>query len=579
MPPRRAASPIRPAHPARPSRPDGERLAFTLGLLAVAVLAAWVQRRALGAFFGPDDLLLLERAAGLRAAPPSLHRSLSQPLYFWAMFRLFGPEPLAFHLAGLLAHVADVVLLGLLLVRAGLSRTAALLAAGLFGCHPLVYTSLVYAVNANDVFALGGLLLAALALFSSRRSGALLAAAAFAAGLLCKESILLLPLALLFAREGPLRERLAGLTPLIAVALAFGVVFAWLSSRHLTLGGEAYATTLGWPVVLNAGTYLRWLLALGSPLPDLAATPEPGAWRLLAAVAAGLALVAWRAPSLRRPIALGSTWFVASGLPVFVLAHHMYAQYLYGPLAGLAIVAAALFDSGLRRLPGAASGGNVRARVRREAIAATSRNAGVVAALGAGALVLALAWQANTLVARRVALRLPMADLPADPLTRKMAVAERTVGSMREQRDPAARRAILYSPPGPRRLLGALNGRTYQADAGRAGYDLFAEVLDRGAALRVFFPTLEGVEFRDSWSSSMRSAQLYWRRPDATLVSFGTGAPAVERLGDELLAQRRGCDAAALAESLAAAVPTDTAAIALRARAAAACAGIRRPSR
>src|SRR5437867_1142998 len=69
-----------------------------LATLACVVLALWVHRRALGAYFSPDDLISFERVRGLLPPHPlPFWRFLSGPVYFAAGLRVFGVDPFSFH--------------------------------------------------------------------------------------------------------------------------------------------------------------------------------------------------------------------------------------------------------------------------------------------------------------------------------------------------------------------------------------------------------------------------------------------------------------------------------------------------
>ena len=101
--------------------------ALIFGCLA---LIAWVQRHALMAFFSsPDDLVHLQQAVGLKPILPTPLRFLSQILYFKGMIRLFGLNPLAFHVVSLLTHFAIVLALRALLMAAGFRERLAIMTA------------------------------------------------------------------------------------------------------------------------------------------------------------------------------------------------------------------------------------------------------------------------------------------------------------------------------------------------------------------------------------------------------------------------------------------------------------------
>ena len=204
-------------------------------LLALPLLlAAVVHRRALGAFFGTDDFVRLEEAVGILPSTPTLWRLVSEVLYLKLMLRLFGPEPLPFHIVSLALHLVNTAFVFRLGRKAGLSAGAACLAASVFGAFPLSYTVLLSAVNINDIMALTFVFLALLALQVSTLARIGLAVACFVIALLSKEAVLFVPFAaVLLPLPG---ERIAGTARRLMPLLVAGVVFAALYLTFRTHG-------------------------------------------------------------------------------------------------------------------------------------------------------------------------------------------------------------------------------------------------------------------------------------------------------------------------------------------------------
>lgn len=305
--------------------------------LAGLVLVAWTQSPALGAFFSsPDDLVHLQQAAGLRPIAASPFRFLSQVVYFRVMLELFGLHPFAYHVASLLVHAGNVVLVMALAVRSGASRFAATFAAILFGCFPLFYPLFASAVGMNDELALAFMLLALLAV---RRAGArwtLLAWLAFVAAMLCKESVIAMPLLALLMAPEDRGIRWTRAWPLIATA----AVFAGLLLLTPPQGLSPYAMEFGVNVWHNLMTYSAWAINVTRPMPDLVSSFDPHAWTtaiwLYVAIAAAWA---WMR-SERRWIGLGMAWWLIALLPVLVLRFQTYRHYLYPALPGLCLAVA-----------------------------------------------------------------------------------------------------------------------------------------------------------------------------------------------------------------------------------------------
>jgi hypothetical protein len=122
---------------------------------------------------------------------------------------LFGLEPAGHHFTSLLIHVLNAVLLYLLLSRITRNRGRCLVAAALFGLHPLAVESVSWAAERKNVLCtLFFLLAVAIYGWYARRPGIgryLWLVMAFALGLSAKPMVITLPFVLLLldAGEGP----------------------------------------------------------------------------------------------------------------------------------------------------------------------------------------------------------------------------------------------------------------------------------------------------------------------------------------------------------------------------------------
>ena len=308
-----------------------------LGGLLVAAAGVWVFRGALPYFFSADDFPALARAAGLL---PRLHgpwRLLSGQLYFDLLRPIAGLDPRGYHAASLLLHAACSVALYALL-RRRLSTPAALAGAGYFATHPSHYAA-VYWVSA--VGAPLALLAALAALAAALRPDRArwLALPLFAAALLARESVLLLPLGLWALLDWESRHRAgrgarAWRDPLVlalaALALALAVYLAAADVMGTRSGPGAYRLDLGFALVTNLASYLGWsanfLLPTVLRFQD-AADPLVYGWGagLLALWLAGLA-----SPGLRR-----RGWLVAGALYLALLAARAPARAPHLPLLPL----------------------------------------------------------------------------------------------------------------------------------------------------------------------------------------------------------------------------------------------------
>jgi protein O-mannosyl-transferase len=220
----------RPTVPGIPAAPRDRAAQLLLALLAVLPFAG-----ALALPLVYDDVLLVARNASVHRAAESLPGALALfgqeywhgvdsgsdvirfegqalyrplPLLLWAAAGRLGlalaGSTVPFHLLGLLAHLAVVLLLHRWLRRLGAGAPAAFAGAALFAVHPLHTEAVAYVGGLPDVLAtlsvVAGLLLLARREGEGRRWLAVLGpGACLFLGLLAKETaILLVPLAVLF---------------------------------------------------------------------------------------------------------------------------------------------------------------------------------------------------------------------------------------------------------------------------------------------------------------------------------------------------------------------------------------------
>jgi hypothetical protein len=525
------------------------RLSRGLTALGIVVPTLWVQKLPLWMFFGPDDLIHMEQATGLLPPPASALRLFSQVAYFKLMLAVFGPAPFPFHVVSLALHAINACLLWRVLLRAGIPGVAAFLAALGFGCFPLHYATLLYAVGINDVLACFFALLALWLLQRLTRTAAVLAALGFAVGLLCKESILALPLVFPFLLGTSNRGvRARAIFPVVLVGLAFVFVYAALRPFGLAPGGSAYAIDLGPHALANVVTYAAWAAEWRNALPDLGEVASAGAivpgvlWLAIAALCAAFI------PGLRRPCGAGLLWFVAAGLPVFVLAHHAYVHYLYVPVIGSALalggVTSHLWVSAESVMGRLFHVSPVARGARRQRFV----HAGF--AMLAGIVVLFAVGRADDLVHERMYTTMPDIALPRDPATRKAELAGRAVASIQASIDRTEPSLTLFAPPGQAMVYGTLSGRRFSSAPQVSAYDVLDEVLDHGRALRLFAPWVRRVRFTTNWRDAIAGGQIFWRVPDGRLVSLGSGAAAQRALAGALVASGEPGEARALLEAL-----------------------------
>jgi hypothetical protein len=513
---------VRPGRAPEPRTEWAPRIAWLLPVIAL-VLAVVVQRRALGAFFGTDDFVRLEEAAGLRPATPTVWRLLSEVLYVRFMLGVFGPLPLPFHIVSMTLHLANTGFVYRTGRQAGYPAAAAFFAAVTFGTFPLFYALLPSAVNINDVLALTYVFLALLALENPTPGRIAGGVACFVIALLSKEAVVFVPFAaVLLPRSG---ERLAGAARRLAPLLATGVVFAGLylafRKHGLGTGGEAYAMGFGRNLFHNLMTYARWCVEL-IHLPGGGAL-DPHAWRTGIWPLAAFALAATLAPACRAAIGFGVAWWLLGLVPVLPLVAHTYAHYLYVPLAGFALAAAATLDALLAWL-------EPLVRSERRGAAAVATAAAFVA------LAFAFAARSEVLIHQRVTPRLGASQFALDPFTRKMEIAVRAVATVAGTLDRSHDSLVVFMPPGFGQAISATTGeKVGSPPPGVPQYDVTEAVLDGGRALRLFEPRIDSVAFVSRWTPAYRNFTLFIEGPGGKMEKMGRGAHAHAKFASTLI--------------------------------------------
>jgi tetratricopeptide (TPR) repeat protein len=210
---------------------------------------------------------------------------------FWLQHRLWGDNPLGYHIVTLVLHAASAVLFALVLLGLAAGTPArrswglaAWLAALLFALHPVHVESVAWITEQKNTLSLAFYLAASLLYLrfdETRGRGAYAAALAlFACALLSKSVTATLPAALLVAfwwRRGRLewRRDVVPLLPWLALGAAAGLFSGWVERTYVgaeggdfevpaaaraIVAGRAvwfYAGKLVWPFGLNF-VYPRW---------------------------------------------------------------------------------------------------------------------------------------------------------------------------------------------------------------------------------------------------------------------------------------------------------------------------------
>jgi tetratricopeptide (TPR) repeat protein len=348
--------------------------AITASLLVLAV--ALVYRGAGGFdFVNLDDPDYLTRNpavgggltwSGILWAFTAFHAANWHPLTWlshMADVSLFGMDAGAHHLVSLGLHAAGALALFHLLraLTGSFWRCAAV--AALFAVHPVQVESVAWVAERKTVLAtlLGLLAVRAYLGHVARPASRSLALTAvlFAASLLAKPLLVVLPLLLLLLDWWPLgrfgprgvppgeaRRAVVEKTPLFALALISGVVTLAAQSR---VGAVASLRVFPLPArlgnaLLSCGAYLGDLFLprdLSVFYPHPADTMPWGRVGLAALVLAAISFAAWRLRRVAPYAAFGWLWYLVALLPVIgilqVGSQARADRYLYLPLVGISL--------------------------------------------------------------------------------------------------------------------------------------------------------------------------------------------------------------------------------------------------
>jgi tetratricopeptide (TPR) repeat protein len=325
---------------------------FLALVLVVVTFAAYQPTWHAGFIWDDDDHLTANPAMtaphGLRMIWSSLAVSRYYPLTltcFWAQHRLWGLNPLPYHLVNVALHATNSVLVFLLLRR--LRVRAAWFAAMLWALHPVNVESVAWITELKNTQSGFFLFLAVLCFLRfetgvARRRWYGLALVCGLAALLSKPSTVVLPLVLLLCvwweRGSWRRADILQIAPFFLFALGMSALTVveqrgpiqrvgtaeWNlgMAERFVIAGKAiwfYASKTLWPARLTF-VYPRW-------------KPDAGSfwsWLPLAGLVVGGALLwSWRRQPWARAGLFGCGFFVLALLPVLGFFDVFYFRYSY----------------------------------------------------------------------------------------------------------------------------------------------------------------------------------------------------------------------------------------------------------
>jgi len=365
------------------------RLRWTLQAAAIVLAGVWVYAPALRGDWLWDDATEVAHNPVLREPASAIGRIWFAPAgkdYFplkttvqWAEWHLWGENRFGYHATNLALHLSSALLFWRLLrelfaLAGGPRGTLGPWLGGLiFAIHPLAVESVAWIAELKNTLSLPPLLLAMIGYVafdaeapgpSHPRPHLSLSLAWFLVAMLCKSSVVMFPVVLLFYgwwRRGRLgRADLRASAPFFAVSLGLGLVTLWFQF-HRAIGGADLAIG-GWPSRI-AGAGLAIFFYLGKfvwpvgllpiyPLWHLR-PPSPGQFLPWIAIAAALAWLWARrdqgeSPGWKRTALFGLACFGANLVPVLGFVPMAYLRlswvadhFAYVPMLGLAGLAAA----------------------------------------------------------------------------------------------------------------------------------------------------------------------------------------------------------------------------------------------
>lgn len=354
------------------------RLIAALLLVLLTLVVYWPVRNAAFVLYDDADYVTdnIHVAGGLtresvRWAFAATRASTWQPLVWLSYMldvELYGVRNASgFHLTNLALHMANVVLLFLLLARIGAGVRPALFVAAVFAVHPVHVESVAWVAERKDVLSTLFWLLAtaSYARYAQTRTPLryLTTMLLFALGLMAKPMLVTLPFTLLLLDFWPLRRlasedgrfpwrRLAALAaekaPLFVLAAA-SAAWTYVVQRE----GGAVSTFRYLPiefrlcnVAISYGKYLAsavWPAGLAVLYPYPVKIPL---WQVAASAGllAAVSLVTWRQARRFPWLFVGWFWFVGTLVPVIGIVrigeHAMADRFAYVPLIGIYVAVA-----------------------------------------------------------------------------------------------------------------------------------------------------------------------------------------------------------------------------------------------
>jgi hypothetical protein len=352
---------------ADPTRATPRSISYTphivLALVALLVVACFFPVTKY--FFLQDDFMLIEKAAmrsgsvlsGLSGVEDGKFRPLTRFVYFISMYKIFGLNPLPYHVASLLIHIMNVFLLYVLLVRFELKRNTALILSTVFALHvgflnAVAWISCIQQLVA-ELFVLLALNSGILAFRRKSTRLTVVTSALYVLALFSMEQSYAVPLLLFLyvyleagteAGVSRTREAFRRTAPYLSI-LGIYILFM-VAGREIPTEGP-YALSLGSNVWSNLLIYLDWAFDLSVLMPFAAELRSPGL--TVAHLFIIFLIVYGLARGRGRMVVFSLAYYVLTLLPVLFLQDHRFYYHNYVPFLGMLLLLSPLLDD-LNRL-------------------------------------------------------------------------------------------------------------------------------------------------------------------------------------------------------------------------------------
>ncbi len=309
-------------------------------------------------YVAENPLLLAPLAEALPAFILSVRGANWHPLTWlshWTDVRLFGLSPRAHHFHNQALHLANTVLVMVLLQMLALDPVAVLLGGILFGLHPLQVESVAWVAQRKTLLCMLFSLISLIA--HVRRRGAArfwpwygMEVAALALALMAKPMAVSVPVVAILLdlaeRRGISGRRMVESIVPLGLAVASSAVTLFVQSGAIRTGAAVPFSDTPFVAAHGVLFYLgkiAWPAGLSSlyPYPDHARGHLPPAYLLAPLGLAILASATWIATRGQRKVRLGLAIFLVTLLPMIQLvpvgAAHAADRYVYLPMLGIAL--------------------------------------------------------------------------------------------------------------------------------------------------------------------------------------------------------------------------------------------------